>query len=112
MKAIFGAIIIAVIGLCILLTISYQWGLWPFGGSAWTDDAFVHGDITIISPKVAGYIGQIFVDDYQPVKAGDPLVKIEDQDFVAANDHAIAQEASAEAALADNKTRQATQLAL
>ena len=112
MSRIVSGIIIAVIGICIVLTISFSWSFWPFGGSAWTDDAFIHGDITIISPKVAGYVGQIFVDDYQPVKAGDPLLKIEDQDFVAINDHANAQEASAEAALADNKTRQATQAAM
>src|ERR1700728_4615519 len=111
MKSLLSGIIIAVIGLAIVLCISYSWGFWPFGGSAWTDDAFVHGDITIISPKVAGYVGQIFVGDYQAVKAGDHWVKIEDQDFVAVNDHANAQEASAEATLADNKTRQATQAA-
>jgi membrane fusion protein (multidrug efflux system) len=112
MNRIWSGVVIAIVGLCIVLILCFSWGFWPFGGSAWTDDAFIHGDVTIISPKVAGYIGQIFVDDYQPVKAGDPLVKIEDQDFVAADDHATAQEASAEAALADNKTHQTTQLAM
>ena len=40
-----------------------------------TDDAYVGGDITVIAPKVAGFIEQVAVTDNQRVSAGDLLVK-------------------------------------
>jgi membrane fusion protein (multidrug efflux system) len=47
----------------------------------YTDDAYVRGDITQISPKVAGHIVQVAVRDNQPVKAGDLLFRIDDRDY-------------------------------
>jgi membrane fusion protein (multidrug efflux system) len=49
-----------------------------------TDDAYVGGDITIIAPKVAGFISEVAVTDNQQVAAGDLLVKIDDLDYRAA----------------------------
>ncbi len=49
-----------------------------------TDDAFVGGDITVIAPKVAGFISEVAVADNQRVAAGDLLVKIDDRDYRAA----------------------------
>ncbi|HEX4376688.1 MAG TPA: HlyD family secretion protein [Steroidobacteraceae bacterium] len=49
-----------------------------------TDDAYVGGDITVIAPKVAGFIEQVAVTDNQAVKAGDLLVKLDDRDYQAA----------------------------
>jgi membrane fusion protein (multidrug efflux system) len=49
-----------------------------------TDDAYVGGDVTVISPKVAGYVTQLAVTDNQVVHAGDLLVKIDDRDYRAA----------------------------
>src|SRR4029077_17311343 len=46
-----------------------------------TDDAYVGGDITVIAPKVSGFVRQVAVTDNQAVKAGDLLVKIDDQDY-------------------------------
>src|SRR5207244_1143894 len=40
-----------------------------------TDDAYVRGDVTVIAPKVAGFISRVVVADNQPVHAGDLLVK-------------------------------------
>jgi membrane fusion protein, multidrug efflux system len=59
-----------------------------------TDDAYVGGDITVIAPKVSGFISQVAVTDNQKVAAGDLLVKLDDRDYVAALAKA---EASAEA---------------
>ena len=39
-----------------------------------TDNAYVRGDITPISPKVSGYIIEVAVRDNQAVKAGDMSV--------------------------------------
>lgn len=49
-----------------------------------TDDAYVGGDITVIAPKVAGFIEQVAVTDNQRVEAGDLLVKLDDRDYRAA----------------------------
>jgi membrane fusion protein (multidrug efflux system) len=35
-----------------------------------TDDAYVGGDITVIAPKVAGFISEVAVTDNQQVAAG------------------------------------------
>jgi membrane fusion protein (multidrug efflux system) len=36
-----------------------------------TDDAYTQADNTIVSPKIAGYVGKLLVTDNQVVKAGD-----------------------------------------
>jgi membrane fusion protein (multidrug efflux system) len=49
-----------------------------------TDDAYVGGNITVISAKVPGYIEQVTVADNQVVHAGDVLARLDDRDYVAA----------------------------
>ncbi|HEX3229411.1 MAG TPA: HlyD family secretion protein, partial [Pyrinomonadaceae bacterium] len=48
-----------------------------------TDDAFIEGHATQISPKVSGYVQKIYIDDNQLVKAGDLLVEIDPRDYEA-----------------------------
>jgi membrane fusion protein (multidrug efflux system) len=55
-----------------------------------TDDAQVDGHITPMASKVYGRVGQVLVDDNQPVKAGQVLVKIDPRDYQAAVDQAKA----------------------
>lgn len=62
----------------------------------YTDNAYVRGDITQISPKVSGHVTQVVVRDNQAVKAGDVLFRIDDRDF-------RARLAQADAALAARK---------
>jgi membrane fusion protein (multidrug efflux system) len=64
-----------------------------------TDNAYVQGDISAISPQVDGYIADVLVGDNQAVKAGDVLVRIEDRDFKARLDQANAVMATAKADL-------------
>jgi membrane fusion protein (multidrug efflux system) len=95
-----------------LVVVAASWGLWPFnGGAERTDNAYVRGDVTLIAPKVAGYVSDILVGDYQRVHAGDPLVRLEAQDYTAASDRAQAEVAAAEAALANNRSRKLAQRA-
>jgi len=61
-----------------------------------TDDAQVDGHITAVSAKVYGRVQEVLVDDNQPVKAGQPLVKLDARDYQAALDQAKAQLALAE----------------
>jgi membrane fusion protein (multidrug efflux system) len=66
-----------------------------------TDDAYVGGEITVIAPKVAGFITIVAVTDNQPVHAGDLLVKLDDRDYRAALAKATAAVAAQQAALAN-----------
>jgi len=64
-----------------------------------TDNAYVEADIATISPKVTGYIDKVLVANNQHVKAGDPLVTLDDGDYRIAADQAKAQIATQELTL-------------
>jgi membrane fusion protein (multidrug efflux system) len=66
-----------------------------------TDDAYVGGDITVIAPKVAGFIDRVAVTDNQRVLPGELLVKLDDKDYVAALDRARAAVEAQQATLAN-----------
>jgi membrane fusion protein (multidrug efflux system) len=66
-----------------------------------TDDAYVGGDVTVIAPRVSGFITQVAVTDNQAVKAGDLLLRIDDRDYRAALAKAVATVAGARATLAN-----------
>ena len=55
-----------------------------------TDDAYAGGDVTPVSPHVAGFISEILVADNQRVAAGQLLIRLDTRDFRAALDHARA----------------------
>jgi len=67
-----------------------------------TDDAQVDGHITPMASKVYGRVAQVLVDDNQPVRAGQVLVKIDPRDYQAALD-----QAKASLALAESEARSA-----
>src|SRR6056300_750752 len=46
-----------------------------------TDNAYIRGDITPISTKVSGYVESVMVADNKVVRAGEPLVRIQDMEF-------------------------------
>ncbi|MGN8022859.1 HlyD family secretion protein [Phyllobacterium sp. 22229] len=56
-----------------------------------TDDAYIQGDITAIAPKITGYIDTINVVANQRVKAGDPLITLDNGDYTIAEEQAEAQ---------------------
>ncbi len=61
-----------------------------------TDDAQVDGHITPIASKIYGRVAEVLVDDNQPVKTGQVLVKIDPRDYQASLDQARAALALAE----------------
>jgi len=67
-----------------------------------TDDAQVDGHITPMASKVYGRVGQVLVDDNQPVKTGQVLVKIDPRDYQAA-----LEQAKASLLLAESEARSA-----
>ena len=74
-----------------------------------TDDAYVQADATIVTPKVAGYVAELLVNDNQPVKAGQVLARIDQRDFHAALDEASATVAAAQASVANLDAQLAAQ---
>jgi multidrug resistance efflux pump len=75
-----GGVVAAAIGLAGMLTILYAWNLWPFdSGIEYTEDAFVRGNTTVISPQVSGYVTAVQVNDYDQVTTGQSLVTIDDR---------------------------------
>ncbi len=77
-----------------------------------TDDAYVGGDITVIAPKVAGFIEQVAVTDNQRVAAGELLVKLDDRDYRAALARAEAAAEAQRATLANLDATRRLQLAI
>jgi membrane fusion protein (multidrug efflux system) len=77
-----GAFLLAV---AIVVVVAIGWSRWE--GRAIhqvTDDAYLQADIVPISSKVAGYVREVPVQDYERVSAGQLLAQIEDQDYRAA----------------------------
>jgi multidrug resistance efflux pump len=91
------AIIVGIVGVLIVL---YAWNLPPFHGTVeTTNDAYVRGQVTLLSPQLAGVIVEVPVQDYQKVKKGDLIVKIDDRIYAQKLEQAQAQLATAEASL-------------
>ena len=77
-----------------------------------TDDAYVGGDVTVIAPKVSGFVALVAVTDNQAVHAGDLLVKLDDRDYRAALAKTEAAVAGQEATLANLDATRRLQQAL
>ncbi|MFT0862622.1 HlyD family secretion protein [Ancylobacter sp. G4_0304] len=77
-----------------------------------TDDAYVEADVSTLSARVSGNVLNVLVDDYQSVKAGQPLVEIDPAGYQAAVDGAQAAVDGARAALANLGNQEELQRAL
>lgn len=75
-------ILVALATIAGVLLMLYAWRLPPFKGSMEsTENAYVRGAITVIAPKVDGYVTEVLVHDFQTVKAGDALVQLDDRNY-------------------------------
>ena len=79
------------------------WTVWRFQQS--TDDAYIQSDVTVISPKVEGYIKKVRVTDNQEVAEGKVLFVIDDRDFKAKAAQAEAAVALEEASVGTFESR-------
>jgi multidrug resistance efflux pump len=96
-------VIVSLIALAGVLAILAAWRLPPFDSSVQrTEDAYVRGQTTIISPQVSGYVWKVLVQDYAHVEAGQPLVKIDDRIYTQRVQQARAALDAAKANLANN----------
>ena len=96
-------IVVVLLAVAVLITLTRNWNSWE-GGKAEqvTDDAYVRGDLTPLSTKVAGIVSAVHVSDYQQVHKGDLLVELQDSDFQAQVDQAKAAVEAANAAIENN----------
>lgn len=98
---------IVTIALLAILAVLYAWKLPPFaGGAERTDNAYVRGRVTIISPQVSGYVTRVLVQDFAEVKAGQILATIDDRIYRARVAQAEANVAAQEASLANSAQAQ------
>ena len=94
----------------IVFLIAGNWNTWASGRvSQQTDDAYLRADLTPLSTKVAGLVASVAVSDYQPVKSGDLLVTLRDDDFRAQAEQAEAGVLSGENALINNQRQKELQ---
>jgi membrane fusion protein (multidrug efflux system) len=96
-------ILVILLALAVLVTITRNWNAWEGGKvEQGTDDAYVRGDVTPLSTKVAGIVRAVDVADYQQVHKGDLLVELQDDDYQAQVDQAKAAVEAARAGIQEN----------
>jgi membrane fusion protein (multidrug efflux system) len=95
---------VVALALAIVITITRNWNAWEGGHvEQVTDDAYVRGDVTPLSTKVAGIVRTVHVADFQQVHKGDLIVELQDDDYRAQLDQASAAVEGAHAAIENNR---------
>jgi membrane fusion protein (multidrug efflux system) len=105
-------ILVFIVAIGIILIVSTNWTRWE-GGAGWqrTNDAYLQSDLTPISSKVAGYLRELPIQDYERVHKGQVLAQLVDDDYRAAVAQAQASIASAAAQSQALKAQRELQLA-
>jgi membrane fusion protein, multidrug efflux system len=94
--------LVLVVAVAIIIIVSTNWNRWE-GGEGWqtTSDAYFQSDLTPVSSKVAGYVRDLPIEDFERVHKGQVLAQLVDDDYRAA----VAQaEAGIAAAMAQGAT--------
>jgi membrane fusion protein, multidrug efflux system len=78
-------LLVFLVAIGILIVVFTNWNRWE-GREGWqgTDDAYLQSDLTPISAKVAGYVRDLPIEDYQHVRRGQVLARLVDDDYRAA----------------------------
>ena len=96
--------LVVLLAAAIVATISWNWNAWEGGKiNQVTDDAYVRGDITPLSTKVAGIVRDVKVADYQAVQKADLIAELEDDDYKAQVAQGSAAVEAAKAAIENNR---------
>jgi len=97
-------IAVLLLAAALIITLTRNWNAWEGGRiDQVTDDAYVRGDLTPLSTKVAGIVRDVKVSDFQQVRKGDLLVELEDSDYLAQVAQASAAVEAAKAAIENNR---------
>lgn len=107
-------LIATVIGIAGILLLAFAWHLPPFSPALpTTENAYVRGKVTSVAPLLAGYLSEVEGADFQEVKAGDVIARIDDHIYRQKLAQADATLASAKAAykVAEQNVRSAEAVA-
>jgi len=105
-------ILVFIVALGIIIVVSTNWTRWE-GGAGWqrTNDAYLESDLTPIAAKVAGYVRELPIQDYERVHKGQLLAQLVDDDYRAAAAQAEAGVATATAQAQALRAQRELQLA-
>jgi membrane fusion protein, multidrug efflux system len=94
----------------LVVTITWNWNAWEGGRiDQVTDDAYVRGDLTPLSTKVAGIVRDVKVSDFQQVRKGDLIAELDDSDYLAQVGQANAAVEGGKAAIENNRRQRQLQ---
>jgi membrane fusion protein (multidrug efflux system) len=103
-------LLVVLLAAAVIFTISRNWNSWEGGRiEQVTDDAYVRGNLTPLSTKVAGIVRDVKVSDYQQVHKGDLIVELEDDDYKAQVAQASAAVEAGKAAIENNRRQRELQ---
>jgi membrane fusion protein, multidrug efflux system len=103
-------LLVVLLAAAVIFTITRNWNSWEGGRiEQVTDDAYVRGNLTPLSTKVAGIVRDVKVSDYQQVHKGELIVELEDDDFKAQVAQATAAVEAAKAAIENNRRQRELQ---
>jgi membrane fusion protein (multidrug efflux system) len=107
----YGApLLVVLLAAVVVFTITRNWNSWEGGRiEQVTDDAYVRGDLTPLSTKVAGIVRNVQVSDFQQVHKGDLIVELQDDDYRAQVAQASAAVEAAKAAIENNRRQRELQ---
>jgi membrane fusion protein, multidrug efflux system len=81
---------LGIAGLVLVLAGVFAYWFFELRGRESTDDAFVEGHMVFLSPRVAGQVSEVLVEENSHVRAGQVLVRLDPADFQVRVDHARA----------------------
>jgi membrane fusion protein (multidrug efflux system) len=92
MKSVLRKILFVVIVIALLIAIAPAYHYYQyFSTHVSTDDAYVDGSIALISSRIPGTVGRLYVMENWRVNAGDPLLELDPRDYMVRYDQAQAQ---------------------
>jgi membrane fusion protein (multidrug efflux system) len=105
-------LLVVLLAAAVVYTITRNWNSWEGGRiEQVTDDAYVRGDVTPLSTKVAGIVRGVEVADFQTVHQGDLIAQLDDDDYRAQVAQASAAVEAAKAAIENNRRQKQLQQA-
>lgn len=105
-------VLVVLLAAAVIYTITRNWNSWEGGRvEQITDDAYVRGDLTPLSTKVAGIVRDVKVSDFQQVHKGDLLVELQDDDYRAQVAQSTAAVEAGKAAIENNRRQEQLQQA-
>ncbi len=107
-------VVITTFMLTVLLLVLGAFWWFHATGREETDNAYIEGHITYVSPRISGTVTKVLVEEHEPVKSGKLLVVLDtrDQQIKLNQSQALLEQAEKQAVAAQHKIRQTALSAL